>query len=386
MAVVAVLSVSSLCVSVPDPLECGYRHLALQKAISMWDKTWLPMPWRNSTSFSRDVYDALQLAECPHVAHSIGTSQSDLERRQTNTVTRHSLLVDQRIGDDGSADGSDSKPFRTIRAALARLRATDTSINSEIRLAPGIHFLGSNGTIRLGPKDSGISIVSADGVGTAWLSGGIELSGLHWGRGPRKGIWQVSLAESSAAAIIERTGTIRGLFTKTDHQRYTRARYPNANPETSQWGYSSQNRDTLSFNSDTVAAWHTPEVGQAPQLRYVDFSVLPNPVSKIKNDSSMVQYNTWTEGHGGVCAEMWEGSSYWCSNSSGGGWAEVDSQAAMSGQLQLPVGMTLNFSARMRGPDLNRIRRWNNPEGAVVAAWHSQSWFLNFFTVIHLQH
>ena len=31
--------------------------------------------------------------------------------------------------------------------------------------------------------------------------------------------------------------------------------------------------------------------------------------------------------------------------------------------------------------DLSRIKSWANPEGAVVAAWHSQTWFLNFFTV-----
>ena len=31
--------------------------------------------------------------------------------------------------------------------------------------------------------------------------------------------------------------------------------------------------------------------------------------------------------------------------------------------------------------DLSRIKNWGNPVGAVVAAWHSQTWFLNFFTV-----
>ena len=106
------------------------------------------------------------------------------------------------------------------------------------------------------------------------------------------------------------------------------------------------------------------------------------------------RYNTWTAGDGGVCPSVWKGQSYWCSNASSGGWAEVDFQCAAAGQLQLPVGMTINMTTKdltNTGPDshrdagqrhdLSRIKSWANPEGAVVAAWHSQTWFLNFFTV-----
>ena len=50
-------------------------------------------------------------------------------------------------------------------------------------------------------------------------------------------------------------------------------------------------------------------------------------------------------------------SSYWCSNASSGGWAEVDFQCAAAGQLQLPVGMTINHTAKAlnnTGPDSQR--------------------------------
>lgn len=82
------------------------------------------------------------------------------------------------------------------------------------------------------------------------------------------------------------------------------------------------------------------------------------------------------------------------------GWAEVDFHCTSAGQLQLPVGMKINFTEKVlnstgplthhctKGPghcdlrhDLSRIKKWANPEGAVVAAWHSQTWFLDFFTV-----
>ena len=56
-------------------------------------------------------------------------------------------------------------------------------------------------------------------------------------------------------------------------------------------------------------------------------------------------------------------------------------RCAKAAQLNLPVGITINFTATHRGHDLERFKQWQNPEGAVIAAWHSQSWFLNFFTV-----
>jgi hypothetical protein len=50
-----------------------------------------------------------------------------------------------------------------------------------------------------------------------------------------------------------------------------------------------------------------------------------------------------------VC-DNWDTSdgqqSYWCSNMSAGGWAEVDAEAVSAGQLGLPVGLTYNASLR----------------------------------------
>ena len=58
----------------------------------------------------------------------------------------------------------------------------------------------------------------------------------------------------------------------------------------------------------------------------------------------MTEYNTYGTGKGGVCASVWDPSepSYWCGNSSSGGWAEVDRQAAAAGQLGIPRGFTFN--------------------------------------------
>ena len=49
----------------------------------------------------------------------------------------------------------------------------------------------------------------------------------------------------------------------------------------------------------------------------------------------------------------------------------------------LIVTLTGTFTPQRTHPSriCHSLRRWSDPEGAVVAAWHSQSWFLNFFTV-----
>ena len=147
------------------------------------------------------------------------------------------------------------------------------------------------------------------------------------------------------------------------------------------WGYSCPDKDEWSLNSDMVAEWHKPPRHEVSSMTYADFSTLPNSAGVVKNDSAQARYNTYGSGSGGVCSTVWEGESYWCSNTSSGGWAEVDFHAANLGALNLPVGLTINASAASRGHDLSRITRWANATGAVVAAWHSQTWFLNFFTV-----
>jgi hypothetical protein len=87
----------------------------------------------------------------------------------------------------------------------------------------------------------------------------------------------------------------------------------------------------------------------------------------------------YSAGVGGVCSTLWGNeASYWCSNSSAGGWAEVDQQAAVSGRLNIPTGMTYNLSTDVG----RRINHWNHSsEGGIVHAWHSQSWAVHMFRI-----
>jgi hypothetical protein len=171
-------------------------------------------------------------------------------------------------------------------------------------------------------------------------------------------------------------------------ERFTRARYPNSNPETAQWGYASPDRLAYSLpvqdpEGDIVLEWHRPPPGQIPTFDYVDFRQAGTDKDgktwPIKNDSTMDGYNLYASGRGGVCADLWgdAADSYWCSNASAGGWAEVDQECATTGQLQIPVSMTYNVSH----PIGRRLQSWSGGPGGYIFAWHSQSWAMHMFEI-----
>jgi hypothetical protein len=178
---------------------------------------------------------------------------------------------------------------------------------------------------------------------------------------------------------------VPGLFTLKSHRRLTRARFPNADVETSQWGYDSPLADQYSIEAAKVKEWTKPPAGETPVYSYEDFTQSDNPAGVTKTDSGM--YTEWTSGIGGVC-DLWDpdmdddgtpAGSYWCGNMSSGGWASVDKQCATSGQLQLPVGMAYDAS----DPRLAHFSQWTaaGSTGAIIHAWHSQSWAMHMFNV-----
>jgi hypothetical protein len=90
-------------------------------------------------------------------------------------------------------------------------------------------------------------------------------------------------------------------------------------------------------------------------------------------------YNLYASGSGGVCANLWgpNAASYWCSNASAGGWAEVDQECAATGQMQILIAMDYNRSDKIG----QQIDGWNHTKDAFVFAWHSQSWSMHMFEI-----
>ena len=245
-------------------------------------------------------------------------------------------------------------------------------------LREGIHFL--NNTITLTPIDSYLTIRSAYPNETVWISGGIliDSNSSDWKRVDSKGnIWVTNLNSLNVKSGIT------GLFTIHPHQRMTLARYPNANVE--EWD------DPKRYvSSHAVDEWMFPEYGEIPKFYTIDLSSEENPTGHIKNDSTMVDYNKFGTGQGGACATVWgDEPSYWCSNVSAGGWAEVDKAAALAGRMNIPRGMILlKNNSRISGTinDIaddsifERIQGWSNPKGGIV---HVVSRFMFFCCKTH---
>jgi hypothetical protein len=425
-------------------LDCGVRRQILARAQQL-------QPWRPSF---RDIFDALELAvlcgdapprqlvsgralnndgggkaaRAPLGRPSVGFPLDTATSSSSSAVQTAWFVSAGASGDDRAGDGTATRPFATVGAALDAVRRARMVMrqqspqspqgNHTIVLDAGVHFL--NATLVLGPADSGTSISAAAGV-EAWLSGGALIPvGAAWQRSGRAalagggdaevwvldlphlddvpGLFSLSTPSSSSPPLSSSARNNNGDADVDFHRRFTRARFPNGDAELTQWGYASYGRYNFSVPAGAVAEWHKPPAGGAqPTYTFTDLSVPGNPSGAVKNDSSMPDYNTYGAGAGGVCATVWDptAESYWCGNNSAGGWAEVDREAAAAGQLGIPQGVTFlpNYTeafnctfadasagctSQALGP---RAALWSDPAGAVVHAWHSQSWAMHMFEV-----
>jgi hypothetical protein len=203
---------------------------------------------------------------------------------------------------------------------------------------------------------------------------------------------RTQLTKSSSILVTDLTSNgipipkIPTLFTKS--RRYIWAWYPNLNPKIDQWGYASPDRLKYSIpvqddHGDIVLEWNRPPPGESPTFELWDFQSTNHPSLPCKDDSTMAGYNLYASDHDGVCADVWgpAADSYWCSNASAGGWAEIDIGCATSGQLQLPISMTYNQSHPILG---QRIPIWATTgpgSSGYIHVWHSQSWAMHMFEI-----
>ena len=350
-----------------EELDCEMRKLALSYAKYL--HSWRPA----ADPVFRQVHDALRLNELCETDYEM------LERKLVSKQPRvsdppwcdrvHCLYVDANTTEAG--DGSIDKPVATLDIALALSRSLAEPYNTTIMMRGGIHSLSE--TMRLGAKDSGLAITGYPGE-DVWLSGGIEIpSNTKWRRDCSHNL-HVRVANLTTLLHGRSLPKVASLF--TIDKRLIRARFPNSDPEVVQWGYASPDRLNASIPAEEVAEWHKPPKGQSPTFEYVDLRNHNPP----KNDSTMEDYNVYASGRGGVCADLWgpEADSYWCSNASAGGWAVVDRECAVTGKLQIPIGMSYNRSSDIG----RRLDHWGPfALGGILYAWHSQSWAMHMFSI-----
>lgn len=353
-------------------LDCRMRSLALDFARSI-------QPWRSPEIFQL-VHDALRLTELCHIKKVALDSKSDTTEIPEYNMTLPSFCQEQRcifVNPNATTSlqtGALDQPVKTVEDALFLSRKHKR--RSHIVLRRGVHTLRK--TIRLTKRDSGLSIRGFPGE-EVWMSGGLPLHKhkVNWTPTMHNGI-QIQVADLRHMLLHMELPKVAALF--TTHSRLIRARYPNSNPETAQWGYASPNKYNYSLPvKDLVLEWHRPPQGEVPAFDYKDFST-NHPHLPLKNDSTMPGYNMYASGHGGVCSDLWgpTADSYWCSNASAGGWSEVDKECAVTGQMQIPVSMSYNTSH----PVGKRMDAWvGDGVGGYIYAWHSQSWSMHMFEI-----
>ena len=383
----------------PQLLDCQIRKLSLRFAQEI-------QPFRSTFC---DVRDALRLDElCPNSLLTNDEKDNFQEQQLLACKGKTEGIPNERVADEegdhwwcpakdasrgciyiiGSQESSirsnpnlgHTTPSRVITTSVeqAFVLARKDMKKHRGRQEPlylvfrnGTHYIDE--TIELRAEDSGLVLTNYPGE-EAWISGGIPLLGkdnapLKWEKFKRPRIGQESATIYTTSLSVldlkpDDLPTIPSLFGR--NRRWIRARFPNANPETAQWGYNSPNKLKYSMPADDVIEWHKPPAGGPVP----SFTFQPN----LKNDSSM--YNDYASGSGGVCSGVWgDGPSYWCSNASSGGWAEVDRECALTGRLQLPVGLTYNGTAS------RATRMPHFAPQAIVHAWHSQSWAMHMFVV-----
>ena len=357
-------------------LDCGMRKLALDYAKKLVA----------DESIILHIYDALRL-------HDLCKMEYDDIKVETRSKLRRGLALDDApspkddlcentkdsfsciyvsasndsLRNSEKPDGSINRPWNSIHDALAHTRSFGTKT---IVLREGVHSLEGKKLELKGIIDNGLTIVGFPGE-SVWISGGLYVDEEAF-ESVGDGLYVANLTDLLQNHTVP---PLVSLFTTS--RRYIRARFPNSDPEIDQWGYASLHRRNYSISSEHVLEWHRPNKTNKPEFTFVDFSEDPPPGVPMKKNSGQPGYNWYASGHGGACSDIWgdDANSYWCSNASQGGWAEVDQECATTGRMQIPVGMTYNTSylpARFQNASI---------QGGIIHAWHSQSWAMHMFEV-----
>ncbi|KAG7341556.1 beta-helix fold protein [Nitzschia inconspicua] len=394
-------------------LDCNMRQLALNYSRSILNVMAQETNMDGITLLGI-VHDALQLTSLCHIEKLINTLEENPTVTTTTTSRRHLRRQESNDLEDicrnracifvvpsnpSSApeesrleDGTMEHPWTSLHRAVDHARSITTSTSSvntsaSIILRKGVHSLQGQ-TLHLSNIQHRNLTLMAYPEEDVWISGGLSLQNVVW-KPEANGIYVANLTNLLLGHTLPKTPS---LFTST--RRYYRARYPNADPEIDavllEENYDRhqlsleqkllKSRFSTWLQGKDVLEWKVPPKGTPPNFTFYDFATHPPPGVPHKNDSTMDGYNWYASGHGGVCSEIWgpEADSYWCSNASQGGWAEVDQECATTGRMQLPVGMTYNQSEDTLSPFQHATL-----EGGYVFAQHSQSWSMHMFEITH---
>lgn len=200
-----------------------------------------------------------------------------------------------------SAIGDPDRPFRTVHAAIAAIRALDRAagVYATIVLRKGTHYVGT--TLELTAADSNLTFTNYPGEPVS-LSGAAPLktSWVAWGPNPADPSpdpKMIYVADLDGQGVKD----IPGL--RVGGRRGVRASFPDRDPETSIY----------------PKGWVTDQtnwIAPRPPAKNETFVTVPEP---MLHDKTMFQ--NYMVGIGGHCSKFTPPVSYWCSEHPSGGGA-----------------------------------------------------------------
>jgi hypothetical protein len=325
-----------------------------------------------------DVFDALQLNSNCGITPPSGDPSTvfllPIPAAELAGCGCGPFYVDAVNGSDTNA-GTQANPFRTVQRGVDATRAGRPAGQGSacVVLRGGVHFLSAS--VRLSSADSGLIVTGYEGE-EAWVSGGVPLGPLAWSAVDTSNGKNVWVADIDAAIPITAMPGLNTVAPGEVPQRLWRAKYPNIDQE--------QFRGALP-DMRQVIKWIKPGLFDIPTLFYKDLKALG-----LKNDSTMREYNIYATGSGAntPCAHWANEGDEWayvCSNSTAGGWEEIERGLASTGQLGFPVGLVYNSSrlpasfATWTMPTPTGPTDWSNTP--TITVWHNQGWFQAIYAV-----
>jgi hypothetical protein len=203
-------------------LDCGMRYLALEHAKKIT---------KNQLILGQ-ISDALRLQDLCGYSHETIKSLTKIQRRlgikdlKGKHCVGSCVYVTTNGNVAGTPDGSIDRPYASIHDAIARARSSEKA-SSTIVLREGVHSLQAK-TLQLTSDDRGLSIIGFPGE-SVWISGGLNVDVDF--ETTDNGLFVANL--TTLLANHDRIPSLVSLFTTS--RRYTRARYPNSDPEVDQW-------------------------------------------------------------------------------------------------------------------------------------------------------
>ena len=316
------------CLADKSTFDCKMRQLAMDYARKI-------QPWLSSDKY-QEIADALNGAEeAQHCNVSSGVNFPIYKSPAFSVPSEASTTyyVDAIKGSDSNS-GTEASPFQTIPKAIMAARSSGPG--AVIVLRSGTFYLTD--TIMLGANDSGLTIQNYANEDVV-ISGGKVIKP-SWEEVNTQNSMNIYKADLSSQGI---GSTMLGF--RVNGTRATRARYPNADPETQGFASSLKAKKWL------------------PQAAPISPAVEEFPDTPLRNSSDSFQ--KYQLGINGTCANFSPPAGYWCGNQTSGGGAFT---------YRIPSGMIADKSILPNQP-------YKSAVGAVLQVWRPGHWASWMFEV-----